>query len=25
MFVKSRRNWYTLDWSGAEHYDAAVN
>jgi len=20
MFVKSRSNWYSLDWSGAEHY-----
>jgi len=20
MFVKSRSNWYSLNWSGAEHY-----
>jgi len=20
MFVKSRSDWYSLDWSGAEHY-----
>jgi len=20
MLVKSRSNWYSLDWSGAEHY-----
>jgi len=20
MFVKSRSNWYSLDWSGTEHY-----
>jgi len=20
MFVKSRSDWYNLDWSGAEHY-----
>jgi len=20
MFVKSRNDWYSLDWSGAEHY-----
>jgi len=20
MFVKSGRDWYSLDWSGAEHY-----
>jgi len=20
MFVNSRSNWYSLDWSGAEHH-----
>jgi len=20
MFVKSKSDWYSLDWSGAEHY-----
>jgi len=25
MFVTSRSDWYSLDWSGAEHIDTAVN
>jgi len=25
MFVKSRSDWYSLDWSGAELIDTAVN
>jgi len=25
IFVKSRSNWYSLDWSGAELYHTAVN
>jgi len=25
MFVKSRNDWYSLDWSGAGHYHTAIN
>jgi len=25
MFVKSRSDWYSLNWSGAEFFDTAVN
>jgi len=25
MFVKSRSDWYRLDWSGADFIDTAVN
>jgi len=27
MFMKARSDWYSLDWSGAEHFiiDTAVN
>jgi len=25
MFVKSTSDWYSLDWSGAERIDAAIN
>jgi len=25
MFVKSRSDWYSLDWSGAEHYTTMLS